>query len=97
MSPPPTKTYPPAFQERAVQLAVESDQSMAQTARDLGLNEHTLHPWIGKSHRAARQEQQVQGEHRYAALKRLCKDNARVQEEWDMLKQAAASVAPPLP
>jgi transposase len=42
------KKYPAAFKERAVKLAVESDQSIAQTARDLGVNENTLHTWIGK-------------------------------------------------
>jgi transposase-like protein len=39
----------------AVKLAVESEQSMAQTARDLGVHENTLHTWIGKYHRAERQ------------------------------------------
>jgi len=38
-----------------VKLAVESEQSMAQTARDLGVHENTLHTWIGKYHRAERQ------------------------------------------
>src|SRR5262245_45766360 len=42
------KKYPAAFKERAVKLAVESDQPIAQTARDLGVNENTLHTWIGK-------------------------------------------------
>ena len=32
---------PAAFQDRAVTLAVDSDQPMAQTARDLGINDHT--------------------------------------------------------
>ena len=50
------KKYLAAFKERAVKLAVESDQSIAQTARDLGVNENTLHTWIGKYHRAERQE-----------------------------------------
>jgi len=45
-----------AFKERAVTLAVESEQSLAQPARDLGVNENTLHTWIGKYHRAERQE-----------------------------------------
>ena len=62
MSQPATKKYPAAFKERAVKLAVESDQSIAQTARALGVNENTLHTWLGKYHRAERQEQQVQGE-----------------------------------
>jgi transposase len=37
-----TKKYPPELKERAVKLAVESEQSIAQTARDLGVNENTL-------------------------------------------------------
>jgi transposase-like protein len=36
---------PAEFKERAVQLAVASEPSMAQTARDLGVNETTLHTW----------------------------------------------------
>ena len=37
------RQYPAEFKERAVKLAVESEQSIAQTARDLGVNENTLH------------------------------------------------------
>ena len=40
MSTPAMKSYPAACKERAVKLAIESDQSMAQTARDLGVNEN---------------------------------------------------------
>jgi transposase len=97
MSQPPTKKYPAEFKERAVQLAVESDQSIAQTARDLGVNENTLHTWIGKYHRAAHQEQQVQDEHLYEELKRLRKENARLKEEREILKKAAAYFAQQLP
>ena len=97
MSQPATKKYPAAFKERAVKLAVESDQSIAQTARDLGVNENTLHTWIGKYHRAERQEQQVQDEHVYEELKRLRKENARLKEERDILKKAAAYFAQQLP
>jgi transposase-like protein len=59
MSQPTTKKYSAEFKERAVKLAVESEQPIAQTARDLGVNENTLHTWIGKYHRAERQEPQV--------------------------------------
>ena len=71
------QAYPAAFKERAVTLAVESEQSMAQTARDLGVHENTLHTWSGKYHRAPQQTKQVQDEPLYEALKRLRKDNAR--------------------
>jgi len=65
MSQPMVKKYPAEFKERAVKLAVESDQSIAQTARDLGVHENTLHTWIGKYHRVERQAQQVNDAHLY--------------------------------
>ena len=84
MSQPTTRKYPAEFKERAVKLAVESDQPIAQTARDLGVNENTLHTWIGKYHRAERQEKVVNDEHLYEELKRLRKANARLQEDRDL-------------
>jgi transposase len=78
------KKYPAEFKERAVKLAVEAEQPIAQTARDLGVNENTLHTWIGKSHRAERQEQPVHDEHLYEELKRLRKENVRLKEERDI-------------
>jgi transposase len=97
MSQPVMNKYPAAFKERAVKLAVESDQPIAQTARDLGVNENTLHTWIGKYHRTERQEKQVNDEHVYEELKRLRKENARLKEERDILKKAAAYFAQQLP
>jgi transposase len=91
------KKYPAAFKERAVKLAVDSDQPMAQTARDLGVNENTLHTWIGKYHRTERQEKEVHDEHLYEELKRLRKENTRLKEERDILKKAAAYFAHQLP
>ncbi len=40
--------YTSEFKESAIQLALESEQTIAQTARDLGVNQNTLHTWIGK-------------------------------------------------
>jgi transposase len=97
MSQPTTKKYSAEFKERAVKLAVESEQPIAQTARDLGVNENTLHTWIGKYHRAERLESQVHDEHLYEELKRLRKENARLKEEREILKKAAAYFAQQLP
>jgi len=91
------KKYPAVFKERAVKLAVESEQPIAQTARDLGVNENTLHTWIGKYHRVERQEKEVYNEHLYEELKRLRKENARLKEEREILKKAAAYFAQQLP
>ena len=97
MSQPVMKGYPAECKERAVKLAVESAQPIAQTARDLGVNENTLHTWIGKYHRVERQEPQVHNEHLYEELQRLRTDNARLKEERDILKKAAAYCAQQLP
>ena len=78
MSQAAVKSYSAEFKERAVKLAVESEQSIVQTARDLGVNEHTLHTWIGRYHRVGRQVQAVQDEHLYEELKRLRKENVRL-------------------
>ena len=97
MSQSAVRSYPAEFKERAVKLAVESEQSIAQTARDLGVNENTLHTWIGKYHRVERQEKTVHDEHLYEELKRLRKENARLKEEREIVKKAAASLAQQLP
>jgi transposase len=48
MSQEKAKTYTAEFRESAVKLANESDKPIAQTARELGVNENTLHTWINK-------------------------------------------------
>jgi len=42
------KTYTAEFRASAVKLANESGKPIAQTARDIGVNENTLHTWINK-------------------------------------------------
>jgi len=38
--------YPPEFRERAVRLARESQSSISQVARDLGMHPETLRIWV---------------------------------------------------
>jgi transposase len=88
------KTYTAEFRESAVKLATESDKPVAQTARDLGINENTLHTWIDKYKRPLEANRAVRtDEHLYEELKRLKKENARLTEERDLLKKAAAYFA----
>ena len=54
MSEKKSKTYTAEFKESAVKLAVEFDQPVTETARDLGVNANTLHTWIGRYHRPRR-------------------------------------------
>jgi transposase len=60
---------------------------IAQTARDLGINENTLHTWISKYHQGANGTQgRLEAVHLYEELKRLKKENALLKEERDILK-----------
>jgi hypothetical protein len=55
MSQPILSTYSAAFKEGAVQLAVESQQPIAQMAYALGVNAQTFHTWIWTYHRVGHQ------------------------------------------
>jgi transposase len=89
-----SSSYSSQFKQDAVKLAVESDQSVAQTARDLGMNANTLYTWITKYHQAEPSTNKGSGEkHPYEELKRLRRENAQLKEERDILKKAAAYFA----
>ncbi len=89
-----SQSYSPEFKESAIKLAKESDQSIAATARELGVNVNTLHTWIKKYRRQDREPaRQIDDLHLYDQLKVLKKENLRLKEERDILKKAAAYFA----
>jgi len=89
-----SQSYSSEFKGRAVKLAKESDQSIAATARELGVNVNTLHTWTKKyRHQGREPSRQIDDLHLYDQLKVLKKDNLRLREERDILKKAAAYFA----
>lgn len=89
-----SSSYSSQFKQDAVKLAVESDQSVAKTARDLGVNANTLYTWITKYHQPEAPTNKGSGEkHPHDELKRLRRENAQLKEERDILKKAAAYFA----
>jgi len=86
--------YSSQFKQDAAKLAVESDQSVAQTARNLGVNSNSLYTWIAKYHQPESPTNKGTGEKSpYEELKRLRRENAQLKEERDILKKAAAYFA----
>ena len=86
--------YSSQFKQDAVKLAVESDQSISQTAKDSGVNGNTLYTWIKKYRQVKPSVNKGSGEnHPYEELKRLRRENAQLKEERDILKKAAAYFA----
>jgi transposase len=86
------KIYPSEFKESAVKLAIEFKQPVAQTAKELGITRTTLYNWVDKYSRPKEPAMRTE-EHLYDELKRLKKDLARVTQESDLLKKAAAYFA----
>ncbi len=87
--------YPLEFKISAVKLAIESDQPIAATARDLGINHNTLHNWIARYSDSNKNNQNnmAGNVNSFEEIKRLKKELAMVKQERDLLKKAAAYFA----
>ncbi len=72
-------------------MALESDQSIAQTARDLGVNSNTLHTWISQ-YKTPKGGTEI-ADSSLDEVKRLKKEPAKVIQERDLLKKATAYFA----
>lgn len=87
------RRFDPEFRAGAVRIVKETGKPVAQVARDLGINEYTLHNWmkvdreqngqgVGALSDAERQE--------LAELRRLkaemAREHARQKAEWDKQK-----------
>ena len=87
------KIYSQTFKARALKLAQQSDRSVSQVARELGVAEKTLLGWV----RTANDRDQA-GEVAVTAsekdeLKTLRGENSRLREEIEILKKAATYFA----
>ena len=86
------KAYSAEFKESAVKLAIESEQAVAKTAKELGITKTTLYSWVNKYSKPKESIMRTD-EHLYDELKRLKKELVRVTQERDLLKKAAAYFA----
>ena len=88
--------YSLEFKISAVKLAVDSDQSSARTARDLGVNPNNLYSWISKYSNSNTINQKSMNNNEGSCFeenKNLKKELAMVKQERDLLKKAAAYFA----
>jgi transposase len=93
MSDKSVKTYALEFKESSVKLALESKNSIAQTARELGIKISTLHTWIHKYSGVKAANIAGADNKLHEELKRLKKENHQLTQERDILKKAAAYFA----
>ena len=81
------RKFDPEFRERAVRIVEETTKSLAQVARDLGINAGTLGNWVARD-RAGRDGTQGLSTNDAAELKRLRAENAELRMERDVLKRS---------
>lgn len=87
--------YDKAFKDEAIKLALSSAQSIAKTARDLGIKESSLYCWISeeKNKNQIITDEGGNQTNLIEELNRLRKENARLKEEREILKKATAFFA----
>ena len=82
------RRYPKEFREDAVRLARESDQTVSEVARDLGIEPGTLFTWIRRATAADPLDEAERAE--LVALRRKVRT---LETEREILKKAAAFFA----
>lgn len=89
------KTYDKEFKLDAVRLIVEQGRSVASVARDLGVNENSLHHWKKKYAEDGKEAFPGHGELKPEdeELRRLKRELQIAREERDILKKAIAFFA----
>lgn len=87
-----TKNYPLEFKQSSAKLAAEADCPISETAKGLGVHVTTLHGWINKFHPKT-QINKPSKDLINEELKSLRLENARLKQERDILKKAAAYFA----
>jgi len=90
----PRRTYSREYKIEAVRMTTEGGVSVAKAARDLEVNENTLHNWRRQFRQwgagpGAGKEALSQAEE----MQRLRRENAKLREERDFLKKAAVWLA----
>ena len=95
------KEFTKEFKDSSIQLALNSEASISQIARDLGMPERTLQGWIQKYRSDRNLQVDTRGNVTKKAPplsleeenKRLKKENASLKKDAEILKKAAAYFA----
>ena len=87
------KSYTEEFKREAVWLMETSGKSVAQIARDLGINDNNLYRWRGLYGSPSEDRRNGSVTEMEAELKRLRRENEVLRQERDILKKAMSIVS----
>lgn len=90
---PSSVKYTDEFKRSAAKLAVDNDQSVSQTAKELGVKSNTLYGWVDKYYPDRHQSTQEKELTKDREISYLRKENTKLKQERDILKKAAAYFA----
>ena len=87
-------SYTEEFKCSSARLAATSEQPISKTADEIGVHVATLHGWVKKYEpNTIKQQSTSTADAMTEELKALRKENARLKQERDILKKAAAYFA----
>jgi transposase len=84
--------YPPEFRREAVQM-LRAGRTPRELAQSLGVSEQTLRNWRRQDQADTHERDDVITSDERDELRRLRRENARLKQERDLLKRAAAFFA----
>lgn len=87
------KKYSAEYKREAVALALQSDTSITDVARSLGISSGNLHRWIKECETPEMKAFPGNGIPREEELTKLKRELAQVKKERDFLREAAAYFA----
>jgi transposase len=87
------RQYSKEYKQEAVQLMQQSNISVSEVARNLGINDNMLRRWIKEFSEPTKTAFTGQGTPRDEEVARLKRELAQVKKERDFLREAAAYFA----
>jgi transposase-like protein len=85
--------YSPEFKEEAAKLVIDSARSIADVAREIGVNETTLGTWVAKYRTEHADDEPPLNVSERARLRELERENRELRMKTEFLGKAAAFFA----
>jgi len=87
------RNYSPEYKQEAVLLVKQSDVSISEVARNLGINDNMLRCWVKETSAPGKTAFSGHGNPKDEELARLKKELQQVKQERDFLREAATYFA----
>jgi transposase len=87
------RPYPKEFRQGAIDLARSGDRPVREVAQELGIAESCLRRWLKQDQLDRRERDDGLASAEREELRRLRRENARLRQEKEILRKAAAFFA----